>query len=327
PAGNEDSTGVVGSISTEVTVLKEEVPEHVAVASAPTVQATPAIRKLAKDMNVDLNSLKGSGAEGRITEDDVKNAGGKVATSAPAADSAGAMKKVRKYDMWGYVDHVPYKGMRKAIGDAMVKSAMTTAPVTQTELADITDLVALRKKEKVEAEKEGIKLTYLAYIMKALQGALEVHPMLNATLDDANADIVVKKYYNFGFAVDTGDGLLVPVIKRVNQKKLFEIAKEIDDLAEKARSRKIDPMELKGGGFTITNIGSIGGLFATPVINHPEVAILGLGRLHEAPLVREGKIEARWALPLSLTYDHRVIDGAEAARFMNTFVDKLTPSQ
>jgi len=205
----------------------------------------------------------------------------------------------------------------------MVKSMYTAPHVTAMDEADITRLVALRKKEKDKAAEKGIHLTYLPFVIKAVVAGLEEHPYVNASLDDESEEIILKKYFNIGVAVDTKDGLMVPVVKNVKEKSILTLADELMKLSEKARSRTIDLADLKGGTFTITNYGAVGGIFGSPIINHPEVAILGLGKVQEKPVVVEGKIEVREMLPLSLSFDHRVVDGAEAARFMNTVIDHL----
>jgi pyruvate dehydrogenase E2 component (dihydrolipoamide acetyltransferase) len=231
---------------------------------------------------------------------------------------------VKKYDLFGYIDRAPYDGMRKTIGDHMVKSVFTAPHVTHMDTVEVTNLWALREREKAAAKKQGIKLTFLAYILKATVEALMKHPFLNAMLDEQNSEIILKKYYNIGVAVDTEAGLMVPVLKGADKKEVTQIAKEIVDLAEKARSRKINPMDLKGGTFTITNVGSAGsGKFFTPVINFPEAAILGIGLIEDAPVAVDGKVAIRKILYLSLSFDHRILDGAEAARFVKDLKDLL----
>lgn len=249
--------------------------------------------------------------------------------SAPAGGSlAGVikagMKAVKKYDLFGYIDRAPYEGVRKAVGEHMVKSAQTAPHVTHMDTADVTGLWATREAAKKDAEKQGVKLTFLAYILQALCEALKKHPFLNAMLDEAGGEILLRKYYNIGIAVDTEAGLMVPVLKAADRKELLQIAKEISDLAEKARTRKINPMDFKGGTFTVTNVGSAGsGKFFTPVINFPEAAILGIGMIEDTPVVRGGKVEVRKMMYLSLSYDHRILDGAEAARFMKDLKELL----
>ena len=285
------------------------------------VIATPVIRKLAKDLGVDIMQVTGTGPDGRITEDDIKKTSENKDVS---EEKAPAMKITKKYDMWGYVDHIPLKGIRKSIAKHMVESVKHIPHVTTMDEVDVTKLVELREREKVIAQEKGIKLTYLPFIMKACIAALKEFPLLNASLDEGNEDIIVKKYYNIGFAVDVdGEGLVVPVIKGADAKNIFDIAKEMQELAEKARQKKLDLFDMRGGSISITNYGSIGGLFATPIINYPESAIIGVGRIYEKPLAIQGKVEIRKVLPLSLVFDHRIADGAYATRFLNIIISQL----
>jgi pyruvate dehydrogenase E2 component (dihydrolipoamide acetyltransferase) len=281
----------------------------------------PSVRRLARELNVDLTTIEGSGPRGRITKEDIEKASQKKEEKPP--EKAEAVKAARKYDMYGYVERLPLRGMRKTIARAMVKSKYTAPHVTTTDEADVTRLVALREKEKGKAAKKGIHLTFLPFVIKAVVAGLEEHPYVNASLDDENEEVILKKYFNIGVAVDTKDGLMVPVVKNAKEKSILQLADELTKLSEKARSRTIDLADLKGGTFTITNYGAVGGIFGAPIINYPEVAILGVGKLQEKPVVVKGKIEVRKVLPLSLSFDHRVVDGAEAARFMNTVVDHL----
>jgi len=212
---------------------------------------------------------------------------------------------------------VPLKGIRKAIANAMVKSVYTAPHVTLMDEVDVTKLVELRAKAKPLAEKKGVKLTYLPFIVKALVAALREYPIMNASLDEETQEIVYKKYYNIGIATDTDAGLIVPVVADADRKSIWMIADEIRDLAARGREGKLAPHELRGSTMTITNIGSAGGMFFTPVINYPEVAILGTGRIAEKPIVRGGEIVAAPVLALSLSFDHRLIDGATAQNFLN----------
>jgi pyruvate dehydrogenase E2 component (dihydrolipoamide acetyltransferase) len=205
----------------------------------------------------------------------------------------------------------------------MVKSMYTAPHVTTMDEADVTPLWKIREKEKKAAEKKGIKLTILPFIVKAVVAGLKEHPYLNASLNDEDEEIILKKYYNIGFATDTPEGLMVPVVKNAADKSILQLAEELTQLAEKARSRKIDLADLKGGTFTITNYGALGGIYGTPIINYPEVAILGLGKMKEMPVAKGGKIVVRKILALALSFDHRVVDGAEAARFLNTVIARL----
>ncbi len=297
----------------------------------------PAVRRLAAELKVNLSALKGSGPGGRITEDDVRRAAG-VSTTVTATAAAAVktqseepqIKVTKKYDFWGMVRREPFKGVRKATAEKMSLSASKTAAVTNFDEADVTDLAASREKEKVTAEKKGVKLTFLSFIIKAVVESMRKpeHGIINSSLDEAAQEVVIKDYYNIGFAVATEAGLIVPVVKGVNAKGIMEIAKEAQGLAEKARSRKLDMADMMGGTFTISNIGSIGGTFFTPIINYPEAAILGIGKIVDKPVVRDGKIVVRKILPLSLSYDHRLIDGAQAAAFLNTLIRYLeNPTQ
>jgi pyruvate dehydrogenase E2 component (dihydrolipoamide acetyltransferase) len=231
--------------------------------------------------------------------------------------------KVKKYDLYGYVERIPLRGIRRSTAKAMVKSKYTAPHVTAMDEADVTELWRIKEKEKKAAEKKGIKLTILPFIIKAVVAGLIEHPYLNASLDDENEEIILKKYFNIGFATDTPEGLMVPVLKNGKEKSILQTAEELAQLSKKVRNRTIDLADLKGGTFTITNYGAIGGIFGTPIINHPEVAILGVGKVKEMPVVKNGKIVIRKILPLALSFDHRVVDGAEAARFFNTVITRL----
>jgi 2-oxoglutarate dehydrogenase complex dihydrolipoamide succinyltransferase (E2) component len=285
--------------------------------SAEGVLATPATRKLARELGVDVTKLRGSGAMGRITEDDVRKAAGSGQTSAQrvvmASPSVGNANEER----------VPVRGLRKIVAERMAKSIHTTAQVTHVDEADLTELVLLRESLKGEAEKKGAKLTFLPLIVKAMVPALKEFPYVNASLDEQAGEIVLKKSYNIGIAIDTENGLVVPVVKDADKKSVYEIAAEIQQLATKARSSQLTLEDVHGSTFTVTNQGSVGGLFATPIINYPESAILGTHKISKRPLVRDGKIEVRDVMFLSLSFDHRVLDGAYAARFMNKVIGVL----
>ncbi len=329
-----------------------------------SILATPSTRQLARQLGIELSSVKGTGLAGRITDEDVKNAGTmrkmspkQPSSSTPSSSSPpkrsiddlleGPMQSPPEATMqtdagthvisplahtesskpaWkpeGGEERIPLKGLRKVISDRMVKSMFTAVQVTHMDEVDVTELVKLREKEKVALEKKGSKLTYLPFIAKACVAALKNHPYCNASVDDTTQEIVLKKYYNVGIAVDTEDGLIVPVIRNVDQKTIVDLAKEMIDLAARTRERKVSPDELRGSTFTITNIGTLGGVFATPVLNWPEVAILGVGKIQEKPVVREGKIVIRHMMSVSLTFDHRIVDGAYAVRFCNEILQHL----
>ncbi|NWG03313.1 MAG: 2-oxo acid dehydrogenase subunit E2 [Syntrophaceae bacterium] len=317
------SVGVVGEL--------EEAPEEVlAVAEGaepvkrPLVSkhalATPAVRAIAKELGVDINQVQGTGAEGRVLEKDVRQfAEAKEKPVEPEKKIA----KVKKYDLYGYVERIPLRGVRRSIAKAMVKSKYTAPHVTAMDEADVTALWKIREKEKKAAGKKGIKLTILPFIIKAVIAGLSEHPYLNASMDDENEEIILKKYFNIGVATDTPEGLMVPVVKNAKDKSILQIADELTKLVEKARNRTIDLADLKGGTFTISNYGALGGIYATPIINYPEVAILGVGKIKDTPVVRNGKLVVRKILSLSLSFDHRVVDGGEGARFLNTVVARL----
>jgi pyruvate dehydrogenase E2 component (dihydrolipoamide acetyltransferase) len=319
------SVGVVGEL--------EEAPEEAPVAGirgeaarptfvSPHALAAPAVRALAKELGVDINKVKGTGPEGRVLEKDLRQAA-ETKEKAVEVKPVEAPKKVRKYDLYGYVDRIPLRGVRRSIAKAMVKSKYTAPHVTTMDEADVTELWKIRDKQKKMAEQKGIKLTILPFIIKGVIAGLKEHPYLNATLDDENEEIILKKYYNIGVATDTPEGLMVPVVKNAADKSILQLAEELTQLAEKARNRTIDLADLKGGTFTITNYGALGGMYGTPIINHPEVAILGTGKIKDTPVVRDGKVEVRKILFLALSFDHRVVDGAEAARFLNTVIARL----
>lgn len=272
------------------------------------ILAAPAVRALAKELGVKIEALKGSGPGGSITKDDVIEASEKA-------------KKAE--DVYGVIEKIPLRGLRRTIAKNLIQSQRTTAFVTGMDEADITELWTLREREKKSLQQKGIHLTFLPFFIKAVQHALAEHPLLNASVDEEKEEIITKKYYNIGIAVDTPDGLMVPVIKDVDKKTILELAKEIQELSVKAKERKIKLEEMKGSTFTITNYGHFGGVFATPIINYPDVAILGTGKISEKPWVKDGQIVIRKILPLSLTFDHRVTDGVDSALFLSKVIQYL----
>jgi 2-oxoglutarate dehydrogenase complex dihydrolipoamide succinyltransferase (E2) component len=283
-------------------------------AGTESVLATPATRKLARELGVDITRLHGSGPMGRITEDDVKKGAGQKSPVAPASQAAAARPNEER---------VPVRGLRKIVAERMSKSIHTTAQVTHVDEVDMTELVLLREAFKGSAEKRGVKLTFLPLMIKAVVPALKEFPYVNSSLDEQTGEIVLKKSYNIGIATDTENGLVVPVVKDADRKDVFEIAAEIQRLAGKARSGELTLDDVHGSTFTITNQGSVGGLFASPIINYPEAAILGTHKIAKRPVVREGKIEVRDIMYLSLSFDHRILDGAYAARFVNRVVSVM----
>ena len=279
------------------------------------VLATPATRKLARDLNVDLSLVQGTGPGGRITDEDVhrlKASGTKAPTlTSPAPERGGSEERI------------PLRGIRRKIAERMVKSKHTAAHVTHVDEVDMTEVVQLRERTKESTEKRGVKLTFLSFIIKALIPAIKQYPYLNATLDDERQEIVLKRYYNIGIATNTEQGLVVPVLKSADHKSITQLAEEIARLGEKARTGQLTLDEVQDSTFTITNVGGIGGMFATPIINYPEVAILGVHKITKRPVVKDNQIVIRDMTYLSLSFDHRVLDGAMAAEFMNVIKQYL----
>jgi pyruvate dehydrogenase E2 component (dihydrolipoamide acetyltransferase) len=296
----------------------EETPNPVA---APV--ASPSLRRMARELGIDLTKVRGSEAGGRIATQDVRNYLAKLAKAAakpapaPAAGAAPVKPAAVQIDFsqWGPILKKPLTQLRKVIARRMAESWNTVARVTQFDDIDFTRVGELRKKFAPDYEKKGVKLTLTPFVLKAVAETLKKHPIFNSSLDEVANEIILKEYIHLGIAVDTDQGLMVPVLRDVDKKSLLVLAKELEELAAKARDRKITADEMKGGTFTISNQGAIGGAHFTPIINLPEVAILGLGRGALKPVVRDGKIEARLLTPIALSYDHRVIDGGSAARF------------
>jgi len=279
--------------------------------------AAPAVRKLARELGVDLFHVRGSGEGGRIQRDDVQRVATQTAPSAQAPRRATAAVTSTEDE------RIPLRGLRRVIADHMVLSKHTAAHTLHVDEADLTELVAMRERAKEKAAAAGVKLTYLPFFVKAVTGALKYHPYMNASLDDEKHEIILKKRYNVGIAVNTDEGLVVPVIHDADAKTIFELAGDIADLADKARHGKLSHDEIGGGTFTITNVGSVGGLFTFPVINYPEVGILGTHSIVERPVVRDGQIVIRHMMYLSISFDHRVVDGATAALFVKDVAQSL----
>jgi pyruvate dehydrogenase E2 component (dihydrolipoamide acetyltransferase) len=286
--------------------------------------AGPAVRRLARELGVDLNRVRGTGPDGRITREDVINAvrqANAVASNAPAgAEMAGATDA----DSYGPVRRETMTKIRKTIATNMVRSVSTIPHLTNFDDADITELEELRKESAVSYSSSGIKLTSLAFVLKAVALALKQHPTLNASLDMEAGEIVYKNYVNLGVAVDTDRGLIVPVLRGVERMSIPQIAQAIQAAAEKVRDGKQTLDDLRGGTFTISNLGAVGGKYSTPIINHPEVAILLAGRSRKMAVVtKDDRVVPRLMMPLSLSYDHRIVDGAAAARFLNEVIGYL----
>lgn len=293
------------------------------------VLATPGTRRYAREMGVDLNTIQGTGPVGRVTRDDVAKNGGAVNANGAMPASQG-QQRVRPFEMGvqGAGDErKPFRGIRRKIAENLVHSAQLIPHFTHADECDVTELVKWRTKAKEEALAQGVKLTYLPFIMKALVATCREFPNFNASIDDAASEIVIRHNFNVGFAADTAEGLLVPVVKNVDHKSILEIAHDINDLAEKARLGKLAVDDMKNGTITVTNIGSVGGVYATPIINHPQVAIIGIYKIQKKPVVIDGEITIRDMMGVTATCDHRLLDGAQAARFLNKFMKRLENPQ
>jgi pyruvate dehydrogenase E2 component (dihydrolipoamide acetyltransferase) len=313
------------------------------------IPATPATRRLARELGVDLRGVRGSGAGGRVTDVDVRAAAGGEASgygespsgargraapggppSAPARPAAKPLAAISleppplpAFEQWGPVERAPLSHLRRTIADRMTLSATLVPHVTHFDRADITDLDALIRRNLEAAREQGVTLTLTGFLLEATALALKAHPQFNASLDAAAGELILKRYYHLGVAVATERGLIVPVLRDVDRKPVMEIARALGALAQRVRDGKATIEDLRGGTFTISNIGALGGTGAIPIINYPEVAILGVARAREEAVVREGQIVPRLMLPLSLTFDHRVADGADGARFASDIVRRL----
>ncbi|MFM8735991.1 MAG: 2-oxo acid dehydrogenase subunit E2 [Pirellulales bacterium] len=293
----------------------------VVAATAAVEPAGPAVRRLARELGVDLARVKGSGPAGRIVREDVI-AAVRHASATPAGRSRPESTSTERDD-WGPIRREQMSRMRKTIAVNMVRSVQTIPHLTNFDDADVTELEALRKASAPEYAKNNLKLTALAFVIKAVSLSLRQHPVVNATIDMEKGEVVYKDYVNIGLAVDTPRGLVVPVLRDCDQMSIPQVAQAIADTAEKAKSAQYGIDDLRGGTFTISNLGAVGGVYSTPIINWPEVAILLLGRSRKMPVVHDDRVESRLMMPLSLSYDHRIIDGAAAARFLNEVIGYL----
>jgi pyruvate dehydrogenase E2 component (dihydrolipoamide acetyltransferase) len=302
------------------------------------VAATPATRRLARELGVDLRAVRGTGPGGRVTDDDVRGFGGasRASALAPAAGDAERATVAKplaavgveppalpRFEQWGPVERQPLSHLRRTIAERMTLSATLIPHVTHFDRADITELDAIIRRNVEPARERGLTLTLTSFLLKAAALALQEHPQFNASLDPAAGELIVKRYHHLGVAVAAPRGLIVPVIRDVDQKPIVELQRELAELAQRVREGKATLEDLRGGTFTITNIGALGGTGAIPIINYPEVAILGVARGRQEPVVHEGKIVPRMLLPISLTFDHRVADGADGARFAAAIVRRL----
>ncbi|WP_019021473.1 MULTISPECIES: dihydrolipoyllysine-residue acetyltransferase [unclassified Thioalkalivibrio] len=280
--------------------------------------ASPVVRKFARELGVDLSKVEGSGRKGRILREDVQ-AFVKRALSQPAGSGLGVepMPEI-DFSEFGPIETQPLSKINRLTGQNLHRNWVTVPHVTQFDEADITELEDFRKSLKAEYEKQGIKITFLPFLMKAVVSALKEYPRFNASLDATGENLVIKQYYHLGVAVDTPDGLVVPVVRDVDRKSLVDIASELMDLSKRAREKKLKPADMQGGCLTISSLGGIGGTQFTPIVNAPEVAILGVSKASMQPVWNGEEFEPRLVLPMALSYDHRVIDGALGARFTTT---------
>jgi pyruvate dehydrogenase E2 component (dihydrolipoamide acetyltransferase) len=328
-AVEEEGAGVVGTLevagnSAVLSASKEGVSRKSESGNVRSkALATPVARAMAKDFGVDINSVKGNGPGGRVTKDDIlkfRSGEGKVAVQ----HSAMPQEKETVTQLTGLTETEPLSQIRKSIAKHMIMSKHNAAHMTVFEEVEISELVRIREKYKDELLKGGVKLTYLAFIVKAVALSLQKFRALNAEMDLEGGQMIYKKYYNIGIATDTEKGLVVPVVRNADRLSVKEIASEITNISEKARNGQLTMEDMKGGTFTVTSYGSIGGLFAVPVINYPEAAILGVGRISKQPVVTNNELAIGTILPLSLSVDHRIADGGETSRFLNSVMEYLS---
>jgi len=285
--------------------------------------ATPAVRALARELGVDVDGVAGTGPGGRVTKDDLRARGGRNGhAEAPQAGlpppdpaPAAARPAVPPPGPDLPAERLPLRGIRKRIAENMARSKRTAAHFTFVEQADVTELVRMKERMAAAAKEEGVKLTFLPFVVKAAVAALQAHPRLNASLDEERSELVLKRRYDIGIASATEQGLVVPVIRGADRRSLLELAREIERLAQDSKAGRSRPQDMGGSTFTITSLGALGGLFATPVLNYPEVGILGLHRIRPTPVVKDGAVAVRDVMHVSVTSDHRVVDGHQAAAF------------
>ena len=320
-AEDADAGTVVGRVDTTLsvsdTLTRRREPEQAAVAGSKAL-ATPAVRRVARELGIDINQVPGTGRGGRVTAADVHDFDG--APTVVAERAVVSPLPAPTVDSEGVVERIPIRGIRRTIARALERSVRTAVHFTVTDEADVT---ALDLKRREYTTVLGRKLSFMPIVLVAICKALRLHPLLNSNIDDEKQEILVKGVVNLGIAVDTEHGLMVPVIRNADTLSIAQLGDAVGDVAKRARDRSITREELTGGTFTVSNVGSFGGMHATPIINYPEVAILAMGRAKERVLVREGMFYAGWIMPLSVSSDHRVVDGAESARFLSTVVRLL----
>ena len=298
--------GEIAPVHAPLLELEGASPAAVATAPAPTA-ATPAVRAVARQRGIDLDTVTGTGPGGRVTMQDLDARAARPEAPAPAPE----------------IEVVPLRGLRRLIAERTALSMRTAAHFTFVEQVDVTELTRVKERAAAAGQEQGVKVSFLPFVVKAAVAALKEHPMLNASLDEEKGELHVKRWYDIGIATATDDGLMVPVVRRADERALLDLAREIDRLATEAKARKGRPEDMGGSTFTVTSLGALGGLFATPVINYPEVAILGVHRIRPTPVVRDGQVVVRDVLYVSLTSDHRVVDGDAAAAFTHALIRYL----
>ena len=312
----EDEGGVVGKLESSDEVIESSSETKQSSENKERVLATPVARKLASDLNIDIQKVKGSGEHGRVLKEDIENHKGQTKQETKQTQKTIEAPDLRTYDG---DRREKISSLRRAVVNAMTLSKQLIPHTTLIDELDVTELVNFRNAHKEKAANENVKLTYMAFIIKALTKAIKDYPILNSSFDQTNEEIVYRSMVNVGIAVDTPEGLIVPNIKNADQLSLFDIARKVEELASLAKERKIQLSDLQKGTISITNFGAFDAISGTPIIKHPEVAILGIGKIDKKPVVRDNEIVIRDILPLSLTFDHRIIDGADGGRAMRAF--------
>jgi len=327
PATETGMSGQSASTQVETVVTPPPIPPKSTDKTTAKPHASPAVRRISREFGVDLTQVRGSGPKGRILKEDVqrfvKGAMAK-AENIPSHNPILPEMPTVDYSQFGETETRPLPRIKTLSGANLHRSWLTVPHVTQFDEADITDLEAFRKAQAKESSQQGVKLTLLAFLMKATVVALKKHPNFNASLDPGGKNLIIKRYFHIGFAVDTDAGLVVPVVRNADCKGLFDLARELDELGTKAREKRLTPAEMQGGSFTISSLGGIGGTAFTPIVNAPEVAILGISQAAMKPVYSDGEFIPRLILPFSLSYDHRVIDGADGVRFTCYLSDVLS---
>ncbi|TJX64207.1 2-oxo acid dehydrogenase subunit E2 [Soehngenia saccharolytica] len=328
----EENAGVVGEVIASSEVIAPSDESNFRSENKDEVKkalATPVARKLAKDLGVDINQIVGSGPNGRVMKEDIIKASEKPQVGKQEVAIDETVKTARKAQEEKVliedekVERIPLTKIRKTIAEKMTQSRFTIPHTTAMDELDVTELYEFRKRYKDSLREEEINLTFMPFIIKATIAVLKQMPEFNSTLDEENDELILKKFYHIGIATDTERGLMVPVIKDADRLSIIELAKKVDEISSKAKNNQIELKDLKGSSFTITNYGSIGGYYGIPIINYPESAILGVGRIVQKPIIKNNEIVKAWILPLSLSYDHRIIDGASGARFLNMMKELL----